>query len=43
MITNKHCNVINENHLPLMELFTVNNNCLPFIKTFTLSKIIYRQ
>ena len=41
MITKIHCNVINEYHLPLMELFTVNNNYLPLIKIFTDNRIIY--
>ena len=32
----------NEYHLPLMKLFTVNNNYLPLIKIFTVNRIIYR-
>ena len=30
------------NCLPLIELFTLNNNILPLIKTFTVNRIIYR-
>ena len=29
-------------NLPLIKLFTVNNNYLPLIKTFTVHRIIYR-
>ena len=53
MITNIHSNVINEynlplmklltvnNYLPLIKLFTVNNNYLPLIKLFTVDKNLY--